>query len=187
MMGELQRRKASHYFDLLDEDENGFIEAKDFELRADRLAEARDVTDPDVRADLRRRVMDWWKHLSTVADVDDDERVTREEWQTYWEALRASTTDDGVESDKTLQNLERAARGTFQAMRTTDTDYVSETEYAQWLNAWGGEGSAEAFKRLDRDDTGTLTEDDLVKAVKEFYLSNEPDAPGNVLYGTLPE
>jgi Ca2+-binding EF-hand superfamily protein len=47
--------------------------------------------------------------------------------------------------------------------------------------------SAEAFDRLDRDDSGVLTEDNVIEAVKEFYLSNDPNAPGNALYGELPE
>jgi Ca2+-binding EF-hand superfamily protein len=186
MLGDLQRRKASHYFSLIDEDGNGLVEANDFERRADRMADARDVSDPDARAALRKRVMNWWEHLCALADLDDDDRVTREEWQTYWEALDASVDTDENASNETLQSLERAARGTFQAMKTSDADHVTEDEYTAWLAAWGIEAQASAFDRLDRDGTGVLSEDDLVKAVKEFYLSNDPDAPGNVLYGELP-
>jgi Ca2+-binding EF-hand superfamily protein len=187
MIGDLQRRKASHYFSLLDEDDNGLVEAKDFELRADRLAEVRDVDAPDARAELRRRVMNWWGHLSALADLDHDERVTREEWETYWEALQAGVEEGGTSGERTLESLERAARGTFQAMNTTGSAQVSEDEYEEWLAAWGVDASASAFDTLDRDNTGGLTEDDLVQAVKEFYLSNDPDAPGNVLYGELPD
>lgn len=186
MLGPLQQRKASHYFNLIDEDGNGLIEANDFELRADRMADARDLSEPDARAALRDRVMAWWTHLCTVADLDDDDRVSREEWETYWEALQISA-DEAEEDNRTLQSLERAARGTFQAMNSANGDQVTVGEYADWLDAWGGEGSAEAFDRLDRNDTSTLSEDNLVEAVKEFYLSNDPDAPGNLLYGTLPE
>lgn len=187
MIGDLQRLKASHYFDLLDEDENGLVDARDFELRAERLADARNVTDEETRSDLRDRVLTWWKHLCAVADVDDDDRVTREEWETYWEALRASVDEDADAENETIQSLERAARGTFQAMDTTPSEHITEKEYAQWLKAWGVDESAAAFEQLDRNNTGYLTEEDLIKAVKEFYLSNDPTAPGNALYGKLPE
>ncbi len=185
MIGPLQQRKASHYFSIIDEDGNGLVEADDFKRRAERMADARGVTDPDARAALRKRVMNWWEHLCALADLDDDDRVTREEWQTYWEALNASVDADDASND-TLQSLERAARGTFQAMNTSESDHVTEDEYTAWLAAWGIE-EASAFDRLDRDGTGVLTENDLVEAVKEFYLSNDPDAPGNALYGELPE
>jgi len=186
MIGDLQRKKASYYFDLIDEDENGFIEANDFKLRAERMAEARDVTDEEALSTLQDRVMTWWEHLCTIADFDDDDRVTREEWETYWESIEAGVNQGGEEREQTLQSLEQAARGTFKAINA-DAGPITEEEYVDWLEAWGIEKSDTAFQRLDRDGRGTLTQENLVEAVKEFYLSNDPDAPGNVLYGTLPD
>jgi len=186
MIGDLQRKKASYYFDLIDEDENGFIEANDFKLRAERLAESRGVTDEEIRSKMRDRVMTWWEHLCAIADFDDDDRVTREEWETYWESIDAGANQGGKESEKTIQTLEQAARGTFKAINT-DSGPITEEEYADWLEAWGVEESTPAFQRLDRDESGTLNEDNLIEAVKEFYLSNDPEAPGNSLYGELPE
>jgi len=187
MISDLQQRKASHYYDLIDEDDNGYVEARDFELRVDRLIESRGVSDEEAREALRDRVMGWWDHLYTLADIDDDERVTREEWDTYWHAIQAGIDEGGVDEAETLESLERAARGTFRAINTSGSGGITEEEYAEWLEAWGVHDSQAAFRRLDRDDTGTLSEDDLVEAVKEFYLSNDPDAPGNALYGELPE
>jgi len=185
MIGDLQRRKASYYFDLVDEDDNGLIQAEDFELRAERMAEARNVTDEAARARLRNRVMSWWEHLCALADFDDDDRVTREEWETYWQSIEAAVNQGGEARDKTIQSFERAARGTYAAINTGDGP-IPEDEYAEWLAAWGVEDGGDAFRRLDRDDTGALSQNNLVEAVKEFYLSNDPNAPGNALYGELP-
>jgi len=188
----LQRRKASYYFDLIDEDENGMIEADDFALRADRLADAQNVTDDAERDALRDRVHNWWEHLCSIADLNEDDRVSPSEWHMYWRSVQAAVdmerTDagDDVKTD-TIESLERAARGTFRAIDTDETGRVTEAEYAQWLAAWGIERSEPAFRRLDRDDKGYLTEADLAEAVKEFYLADDPDAPGNVLYGELPD
>jgi hypothetical protein len=186
MLGDLQQRKASHYFALIDEDDNGFIEARDFELRAERMAAARDVTDEAARATLEDRVMTWWDHLCTVADFDDDDRVTREEWETYWQSIQVGVEQGGDGANETLRSLERAARGTFHAISTGDGP-ITPGEYEEWLAAWGVDAGGAAFDRLDRGNTGALTETDLVEAVKEFYLSNDPSAPGNALYGELPE
>ncbi len=186
MIGNLQRRKASYYYDLIDEDGNGFIEARDFELRAERMADARNVTDEEDRAKLKERVMTWWEHLCVIADFDDDDRVTREEWETYWESIEAGVNQEGEGSERTLESLEEAARGTFRAISTSEGP-VDEDEYADWLAAWGVEENGSAFQRLDRDGSGVLTEENIVEAVKEFYLSNDPEAPGNALYGELPE
>ena len=184
MLGDLQRQKAAHYFDLIDEDDNGLIEPEDFRVRADRLAEAFEVTRREEREQLRQRVMQWWRHLSTLADANDDGRVTREEWQKYWERFKAAVSFGGTA--RSIDNLEQVARQTFRAIDRSENGRVTEEEFANWLSAWDIEEHELVFRRLDRDDEGYLTEEDLTTATREFYLSNDPAAPGNVLYGPLP-
>jgi len=185
MLGDLQRRKAAYYFDLIDEDDNGVIEAADFRERADRLAESLDVSDGEERAQLRRRVMQWWQHLSTLADENDDGQITREEWRMYWARFKVAVS---MGSDRqSISNLQKAARYTFRAIDRTGSGRITEEEFLNWLAAWDVEADETVFRRLDRDDDGYLTEADLAEATTEFYLSNDPSAPGNVLYGELPE
>jgi hypothetical protein len=185
MLGDLQRQKAAHYFDLIDADDNDLIEPADFQRRADRLAEAMEVTSEAARDRLRRRVMLWWEHLSTLADANDDGRITRTEWEMYWERFKIAVSMGS--NRRSIERLERVARHTFRAIDRTDSGQVTEAEFSDWLAAWDIDGHAAVFRRLDRDDTGYLTEDDLTTATKEFYLSNDPSAPGNVLYGELPD
>jgi Ca2+-binding EF-hand superfamily protein len=184
-LGDLQRRKAAHYFSLIDTDGNGLIESGDFQRRADRLAKSLHVTSEQERNRLRRRVMLWWEHLSTLADKNDDGRITREEWRLYWERFKVAVSMGG--NRRSIKKLERVARHTFRAIDRSDSGRVTEQEFSNWLQAWDIGRHEYVFRRLDRDDTGYLTEEDLVEATKEFYLSNDPDAPGNVLYGELPE
>lgn len=183
MLSDVQERKAEHYFSLIDEDGNGIIEVSDFALRAQRLALAQGVSDEGTREALRHQVVAWWDHISMIADFDGDARVTLREWKAYWRSIQK-----GVErNDNTLKTLQRAARGTLQAIDRSGTGRVTEAEYGDWLDAWGASGAAAAFQQLDRGGKGFLTEEDIVVAVQEFYLSADPGAPGNVLYGLLSE
>lgn len=181
-LGPLQEKKAAHYFDLIDEDGNGLIEVSDFALRAQRLATARNLTSEEERTVLRDQVVAWWKHLCQIADFDGDDRVTLAEWKAYWESIQRGAAEGERE---TLRTLEKAARGTLQAIDREGEGKITESEYADWLEAWGAEGSEKAFRQLDRSGKGYLTEEDFVDAVREFYLSNDPKAPGNALYGPL--
>ncbi|WP_219846612.1 EF-hand domain-containing protein [Salinibacter sp. 10B] len=185
MLGHLQRQKSHHYFDLIDHDEDGFIEEEDFEIQAERLADTRDLSDEN-REVLRAQMLGWWNQLSATADVNDDGRVSRQEWDRFWEAIQASV-EEGTEEEQAqmIESLEQAATVTFHTIDTTGNGEVTEEEYTEWLDAWGADGSDEAFDRLDRNDDGHLTEEDLVEATKEFYLSNDADAPGNSLYGLM--
>jgi Ca2+-binding EF-hand superfamily protein len=185
MLGHLQRQKSHHYFDLIDRDEDGYINGEDFEIQADRLADERDLSDDDREA-LREQMLGWWNQLCATADVNDDDRVSRQEWENFWDAIQ-DTVEDGSEDEQEqmIASLERSAQVTFQTINASGSGAITEEEYADWLSAWNATGSSAAFEALDRDGTGALSEDDLVAATKEFYLSNDPDAPGNMLYGSL--
>ena len=54
------------------------------------------------------------------------------------------------------------------------------------LWCYGGldQDARNAFRYLDRDGDGYLDVAEIVKAVEEFYLSDDPDAPGNWLLGS---
>lgn len=183
MLSDLHARKATYYFTLIDEDGNGIIEVNDFALRAQRLVEMHEVTDEGTREALRHQVLAWWDHVCKIADFDGDARVTLPEWKAYWNSVQR-----GVErEDNTLETLHQAARSTFRVVNQTGTGRVTEAEYHDWLAVWGVQEYGDAFGQLDRGGKGFLTEEDVVVAVQEFYLSDDPAAPGNALYGPLPD
>ena len=182
MLSDFHERKATYYFHLIDEDGNGLIEVNDFALQAQRLAEVQGRTTDEEREYLREQVLAWWQHICTIADFDGDARVSLPEWKAYWRSVQRGVDRGEMEM---LRTLERAARGTLRAIDREGTGWVTKDEYADWLAAWGAGGSDEAFPQLDRGGKGFLTEADLVVAVEEFYLSDDPAAPGNALYGPL--
>lgn len=185
MLGHFQRQKSHHYFDLIDRDEDGFIDGEDFRIQADSLADQRDLSD-DEREALRKQMLGWWEQLCATADVNDDEQISRSEWDGFWEAIHGAV-DEGSDEEKAtmLKSLERSATVTFDTIDTTGSGEITKEEYADWLAAWGATGADEAFEELDRDGKGYLSEHDLIEATKEFYLSNDADAPGTLLYGML--
>jgi Ca2+-binding EF-hand superfamily protein len=185
MLGHLQRQKSHHYFDLLDQDDDGYIDGEDFEIQAKRLAEERDLSDDEHDA-LRRQMLGWWNQLCATADANDDDQVSRGEWENFWDAIQTAI-EEGTEEEKEqmLSSLEQSAKVTFQTIDASGSGEITEEEYADWLAAWNAEGSSTAFEQLDRSGDGTLSEDDLIQATKEFYLSNDFDDPGNLLYGSL--
>ena len=62
---------------------------------------------------------------------------------------------------------------------------LSADEYVklEWCYGVTEEAAREAFRHLDRDGDGYLTLEEGMKAIEEFYLSDDPDAPGNWLFG----
>lgn len=70
-------------------------------------------------------------------------------------------------------------------MVDTDGDgRIALADYDAWVRAWGFEFDVETiFKELDVDGDGFLSRDEMVRLAKDFYLTNDPEAPGNVVYG----
>lgn len=66
---------------------------------------------------------------------------------------------------------------------------LSSSEFRRLLWAWGQseEHALAAFNSLDLDKGSQLSEREMLEALEEFYLSEDPHAPGNTLFGPLEE
>ena len=50
-----------------------------------------------------------------------------------------------------------------------------------------GNFSLRAIRALDRNGDGVLDQEEVQQALREFYTSDDPQAPGNLIFGPLPE
>ncbi|MGW1438643.1 hypothetical protein ACWD7M_25760 [Streptomyces griseus] len=41
----------------------------------------------------------------------------------------------------------------------------------------------ESFTKLDTDGDGTISRHEFIRAVREYFLSHDPHAPGSVFFG----
>jgi DNA-binding SARP family transcriptional activator len=180
-LGALQLRKLKYLFRALDADGDGLLEAESFRAHADRLA-ALAEHDPELAADVRAHVNAWW---AGVKPSGADEPASLENWLRFWGAwLAAVTRDAEADGGAELRRMKESAARTFAVMDADRDGRLHVADYERWVETWGLRFDARAnFARLDVDGDGTLGEADVVQLVKEFFLSNDPEAPGNFLYG----
>ena len=64
---------------------------------------------------------------------------------------------------------------------------VTVDDYVLFCGAYNvGENEARiGFKMFDRDGNGQLSHQEVVEMVQEFYLSDDPQALGNLFFGAL--
>lgn len=186
MMGALQQRKLSHLFNMMDANGDGFLEESDFTTYVRRYSELNGIAiGSAINLQHEADTLAWWQGLRQAADQSRDERVSREEWLGFWSAV-----DDAVAAladQEPNAALEQIKQSGLVAARLADADgdgKITAEEYSRELRAYGQTVDVNTyFSRLDLDGDGHLTYDEISQLVKDFILSNDPEAPGNYLYG----
>ena len=90
-----------------------------------------------------------------------------------------------------LNNFEKAighiVNGLLGALDRDGSGTLSQDEYVGMYEALGipPSTSSEGFKRLDRNGSGQISHEEFNQALSEFYLSADPNAPGNWLLGPV--
>lgn len=182
MLSDFQRRKLTAQFRLNDLSGNGYMERADFEEYAARICQSLGLAPGSSEYEMvRAQTLESWDNEQLKAfDADGDGRISLEE---HIASYSVSLNDPALFQQLTVQYTQ-----TILGLWDQDRDgKLNVDEYAKLLWCYGGQDQAarEAFRRLDRDGDGYLDVGEIVEAVKEFYLSDDPDAPGNWLLGAF--
>jgi len=179
MLTELQNRKLTSLFYWYDTDGSGDLKLDDYERLVRNIGQIRGHGPGSQEYDgLRRQFMFAWSSLVASADKSGDNAISLEEWLAYM--------------DKIL-NIEEAAGRTVTSLATLITNMVdidgngriTPQEYALFLKAYNVDERLfdDIFQHLDLNGDGYLSRDEIFNLVHQFYLSDDPQAPGNWLVG----
>lgn len=178
MAHDVTERKFSILFDWFDRTDDDWLTREDFEQMGELFAAVARSDDHENRKAMQDAFIGWWDTLRATGSTDSQERVGRRE---FVEAMKSHVTDP-----ENFQHIVLPIADAF--MRALDTDnngVLSLDEYVRMYDAIGvsPETSTEAFRRLDRNGSGSITFPEFRTAIEEFYLSADPEAPGGWLLG----
>lgn len=181
MLSSLQKQKLTRYFRVYDVDDDGAIGRRDFErvLENLRVLHGVDGHGPQWAA-LRQAYLHRWEAVRRSADVDADGGVDLEEWLDYWAALMADSDRYEAEVSSLVDRL-------YALFDTDESGWIDADEFCDFYGAYGLRAALarEVFGDLDGDGDGAISRAELTALAHEFYRSNDPEAPGNRLYGPL--
>lgn len=154
-------------FDRWDSDGSGDLERTDFEREADRIARAFGV-DPATRSAVRLKaaLVGLFELCADEAGVSLDGPITEVQFQKAAEDLI-------FEQGEAAFN--RALRPVVQGVvRLCDRDgdgRLDRAEFACWLSALGMDEvkAAAAFERVDAGGRGTLSQNELLAAIRDYH------------------
>jgi Ca2+-binding EF-hand superfamily protein len=180
MLTELQKKKLTSFFQAFDVDKNGSLEKSDFDKIVNGVAEAYNIgQDSETYQYISSTDAKRWDSLAKEADTNADNKVTLDEWLSY---------QDKLLNDPKSDFLWLKIVSMFTDIQDVDKDgSLSLEEYKTMYKIHGiGNDSlaAEIFSKLDFDGDGKIKKNDVMNLVADFYLSDNPQAPGNLFFGT---
>lgn len=181
MLTDLQKQKLTRYFRVYDVDDDGRIARPDFERVVENV---RALYDADENSPAHRFIRDGffrrWEALRSSADVDHDDGVDLGEWLVYWD-------DVLVDEDRYHQEVASVTERLFQVFDTDEDGVLGADEFCNFYGIYGLKSAMarQVFLDLDVDGDGSVTREELMAMAHEFYRSDDPQAPGNRLFGAL--
>ncbi|NEP49144.1 MAG: hypothetical protein F6K65_10085 [Moorea sp. SIO3C2] len=179
MLTELQKQKFPRLFEMYDADNNGFIEQADFERFLETYSQLRswEPGSPNYNS-FQSKLMSRWDSMQKFADTNRDNRISLEEWLVYIENIL--NDQDAYEAE-----IKGIAGFVFSVFDTNGDEQLDLEEYRQWYRTASlDENYAnEVFKRLNLKDDESISKEKHIELIDEFFRSEDPEAPGNFVFG----
>ena len=180
MLTDFRKQKLTRFFDILDRNQDGVLSPEDFQRTADMIVKLRDLKWPDpVYEELNFFWSGFSNRLQVWADRNGDGKITYEEWIWYLEQMLYQFE---------AYYVKRALiKVTLEAMDFSQDNKVSMEEFSQFYQLYNIDQTEakQIFTRLDLDQDGYLTKDELTQSFEEFLYSEDPKASGNWFFGKL--
>ncbi|MGW4649940.1 EF-hand domain-containing protein [Kitasatospora sp. NPDC004289] len=179
MANDFQRRKLRNVFHAFDADGDGYLRKADFEslvVRWSRLPAVRG--NAELQARVEAFLLGWWDHLAAVAETDRDDRVDMDEMLALVDRLPA------------LRDTVLATADTvFDAVDENGDGRISREEHRHLVDLWHGRPveTEDVFPLLDLDGDGYLGRPEFAALWAQFWISDDPAEPGNLMCGRIPD
>ncbi len=183
MLTPLQQQKQIHFFNLIDVDNNGFMEPEDWVEIGKRLSQVRGIATGTENYKIIQETMELvWADLSQYVDGMHPNRASLNEWLEFSDAKIINCDDEWYDN-----YVNKVVRGVFAIMDEDLSGTIEESEYYQFMSCFGvTESNAKlAFDKMDLNGDATIDESELIQSVQEFLRSDDPNSPGNSLFGPL--
>ena len=175
-MTEIQETKVLHFFNVLDHDGNGILEQDDFELVSDSICDIRNLPQNSTER-LNLGIKAHSIFVQVLKDLEKDTAVIRrEEWLKFFERQILSRSEDYISN---------VSRYLFSIFDQDDDGYIDEQEYLDMFKAYGlyTAQAKKAFDSLDLNGDGKISNEELTKALEEFFFAKDDKAPGIWIFG----
>ena len=183
MLTALQEKKQKLFFSLLDLDRDGYIHADDFKAIGENLCIMQGIElDTIVFRQIDEASEKLWMDIREYNDRNRQDKCSIEEWLEF-------ADDQIVNCDDVWYDnyINAVVNGLFLLFDSDGDGLISDREFLDIFVSFRVEvrSTSSCFRKLDLNNDGHITREELVTAVKEFLRSDDVNANGNWLFGDL--
>lgn len=178
MLSETMKKKLTNHFQFRDLDKDEFVERSDWEQCAQNLAKIRAWQPGSAEyEDIVARHVQIWTNFWEPADLDKDGKVSLEEY--------LQLADTQRKKGFALELVSQLFGAIFDVIDLDGDRKITQEDYKLYFKAWEmPETVAEqAFSGLDLSGDGQLSRGIFIQFGSNFYIADEPNVPGNLLFG----
>ncbi|MEG4288603.1 EF-hand domain-containing protein [Microcoleus sp. C2C3] len=178
---EFQQKKLTKLFDAYDFDSSKTLAKSDFQLFIDDLTEKLDFQKgSNDYQKVESQLLNFWSDLHQKVGITQDEEITSEAWLSYFDRLLVDENFQSLGIDGSVDLI-------FNIIDKDGDGKISLEEYTTLLKSWRiSEGEIGGiYSKLDLNGDGSLSREELRQLYQDFYYSNDPSAPGNLIHGLV--
>lgn len=179
MVSDFRKRKLLHLFNaFFDTNRSGSVDKKDFELAVQNISKLRGWKASDAQyKQANDTLLQIWEGLKNSADSDSDGEVSQDEWIALWDEFARNPS-----SAQEWQNL--YCKFIFQLEDASNDGAIDVDEFSSVYESFGldKEESVQAFANISKG-KGTVSWPEFQELWKEYFNSEDAEAPGNFIFG----
>ncbi|XOV93929.1 MAG: EF-hand domain-containing protein [Bacteroidota bacterium] len=181
MLKEIQKKKLTHYFNILDYNNNGVIQEEDFVAIAENLCVLWGLKeDTEDHQKWISRFKNQWAEFRDYTIGAGGTDATIEDWLKF-------ADEKLVNGDELYYSLfiEKMAEDIFDLFDEDKNGYIELNEFIDFFMAFRIEirYSAKSFTMLDSNKDDSISKDELITGINAFFRSDDENNPGNWLFG----
>lgn len=179
MLSELRRKKMARLFQVYDVNKSGSLEQSDFERIAANFCQIHGwQPESDGYQVMHQAQIAQWQQIQAMSDTNNDTKVSLAEYLGAYENIE----DESAFYEATVNAIVDLTFDYFDRDQDGAMTAVEFSEVYAVFNLPAAEAEA-AFAQMDESDDGRIHKTDALRLVREFYLSDDPEAAGNIFFG----
>lgn len=180
MLTQFQQSKLANLFAMYDSDKDGYITQSDLQRVVDTYAQICewDKTSEQYKTFQHKFTTIRWQHMLQVADKNNDNQVSLDEYLTYCNEL----IDSPADYEKEVKGIGAIA---FSVFDRNQDEQLSLGEFRDFYRAINLDDALAPtlFGKLSLGDDALISKEQFVTLLDQFFRSQDQNAPGNILFG----